>query len=267
MRFQPTLPARGATGSASAWVQTAQFQPTLPARGATFRRTDYVHALQFQPTLPARGATIYISVVISLPDDFNPRSPHGERRWRRATKSTRPRYFNPRSPHGERRRGHLRVCRNAGDFNPRSPHGERRNSIIQRRFRRRISTHAPRTGSDRCRRRTTPLPQYFNPRSPHGERHMGELGKNGQHCRFQPTLPARGATKQGCACGKLRRFQPTLPARGATTKRTQSLRTWRFQPTLPARGATSVSALKWTDTLDFNPRSPHGERQVGRKSD
>ena len=34
-----------------------------------------------------------------------------------------------------------------------------------------ISTHAPRTGSDRCSRQRTSTIRYFNPRSPHGERH------------------------------------------------------------------------------------------------
>ena len=56
-----------------------------------------------------------------------------------------------------------------------------------------ISIHAPRTGSDRCRRRTTPLPQYFNPRSPHGERRSW-ASPPPPSTRFQSTLPARGAT-------------------------------------------------------------------------
>ena len=56
-----------------------------------------------------------------------------------------------------------------------------------------ISTHAPRTGSD-----------FFAPVVLDATE------------RFQPTLPARGATKGGEGRGKACKFQPTLPARGAT---------------------------------------------------
>ena len=101
-------------------------------------------------------------------NDFNPRSPHGERHnvERKETSQTN---FNPRSPHGERRlsrrmalftvifqstlpaRGATPLSFPATNtnvhFNPRSPHGERR---VKFRFN---LTHI-----------------YFNPRSPHGER-------------------------------------------------------------------------------------------------
>ena len=51
----------------------------LPARGAT-ARDDIMHYLQtFQSTLPARGATELVPISDAKPD-FNPRSPHGERR-------------------------------------------------------------------------------------------------------------------------------------------------------------------------------------------
>ena len=78
--FQSTLPARGATAPHRQTRRRPVFQSTLPARGATVMFVVLLLSFQgFQSTLPARGAT-----------------------WRRATKSTRPRYFNPRSPHGER---------------------------------------------------------------------------------------------------------------------------------------------------------------------
>ena len=81
---------------------------------------------KFQPTLPARGATVWVDKDLFRDDDFNPRSPHGERQpsrfseyktWRISTHAPRTGsdrihdvhckrfdYFNPRSPHGERRR-------------------------------------------------------------------------------------------------------------------------------------------------------------------
>ena len=77
------------------------FQPTLPARGATTWKKSGRIIVIFQPTLPARGATMQLADEIGCEQDFNPRSPHGERRGKQkycpACKD-----FNPRSPHGER---------------------------------------------------------------------------------------------------------------------------------------------------------------------
>ena len=57
------------------------FQPTLPARGATAAlATAWGVLSKFQPTLPARGATVWERLWIAWVEDFNPRSPHGERR-------------------------------------------------------------------------------------------------------------------------------------------------------------------------------------------
>ena len=97
-------------------------------------------------------------------------------------------------------------------------------------------------------------------------------------CIFQPTLPARGATRLTRKAAWNRQFQPTLPARGATeTPRvlnggypisTHAPRTgsdgrkpkthytgMQFQPTLPARGATSL-AVKRSPLSTFQPTLP-----------
>ena len=58
-----------------------------------------------------------------------------------------------------------------------------------------ISTHAPRTGSDRHNMTRLPLFVDFNPRSPHGERQVLSSDVATKHGLFQPTLPARGATE------------------------------------------------------------------------
>ena len=56
------------------------------------------------------------------------------------------------------------------NFNPRSPHGERHFWNREREEHASISTHAPRTGSDRLNTIEGALQADFNPRSPHGER-------------------------------------------------------------------------------------------------
>ena len=174
IRFQPTLPARGATreiiiDAADMSISTHAprtgsdtpealniychyiFQPTLPARGATVKRvTPRRRRQQFQPTLPARGATLFDAQATYAESNFNPRSPHGERRCWKTQRRTWRKNFNPRSPHGER-------PLKSGKHH-----------------------HSP----------------HFNPRSPHGER-LYSCG--GDYCvgwKFQPTLPARGATAQ-----------------------------------------------------------------------
>ena len=103
---------------------------------------------------------------------------------------------------------------------------------------------------------------------------------------FQSTLPARGATWQTCSATGFQIFQSTLPARGATVlEQTREIKVTAFQSTLPARGATcraldvygrrgaiSIHAPRTGSDMrreiarlsdeDFNPRSPHGERQA-----
>ena len=79
-----------------------------------------------------------------------------------------------------------------------------------------ISTHAPRTGSDAEVNNPRPGYTHFNPRSPHGERPICFSCYRKRNKKFQPTLPARGATRMLWSMSSGTRFQPTLPARGAT---------------------------------------------------
>ena len=57
-------------------------------------------------------------------------------------------------------------------------------------------------------------------------------------------------------------FQSTLPSRGATFSDGKTRLFATFQSTLPSRGATSSSHIHSTTLLDFNPRSPRGERRL-----
>ena len=126
-----------------------------------------------------------------------------------------------------------------------------------------ISIHAPRTGSDQMEEKTKTAGTDFNPRSPHGERRPAEW-RTPMIYKFQSTLPARGATEMKLPNSSADLFQSTLPARGATRKRGSSAAASTFQSTLPARGATGRGKSGILYHLDFNPRSPHGERRNGR---
>ena len=147
-----------------------------------------------------------------------------------------------------------------------------------------ISIHAPRTGSDARTPQQLFVAQHFNPRSPHGER-PAKISTDAYTRLFQSTLPARGATPlrgveqvriydfnprspHGERHGALKYviehkiFQSTLPARGATNKEREQHAAETFQSTLPARGATGCIMSNTKTNQNFNPRSPHGERQV-----
>ena len=144
--------------------------------------------------------------------------------------------FNPRSPHGERRDCHPeRVPHFA--FQPTLP--ARGATCIAPTFGQPpfISTHAPRTGSDKNERRPQPRHPDFNPRSPHGERQKSSKAQT--RCwTFQPTLPARGATKALPELRKqVRDFNPRSP-----------------------HGERRQRGIMRLVKQDFNPRSPHGER-------
>ena len=124
----------------------------------------------FQSTLPARGATLSQHLTYDFDADFNPRSPHGERQHQHQHQHP-PQAISIHAPRtgsdgAQKKDRHYRK-----NFNPRSPHGERppcsfcarRSSEFQPTLPARgataaeswygdevtISTHAPRTGSDR----------------------------------------------------------------------------------------------------------------------
>ncbi len=185
--------------------------------------------------------------------------------------------FNPLSPHGERRSsaGAAPPC---SDFNPLSPHGERpvyrakdgkydefqstlpawgETGARGRRGKRAgISIHSPRMGRDRrksagacCRLsfqstlpawgetlplpRSLPVPHHFNPLSPHGERRKA-AEKASTQVLFQSTLPAWGET--GTRGPHLCRVSISIhsPRMGRDSKRTQLFeeKNWRICTTL-----------------------------------
>ena len=258
--FQSTLPARGATRSATRSSSSLTFQSTLPARGATFHELVVVQFVKFQSTLPARGATspadgwqLPARISIHAPctgSDAQLVRADGHLTISIHAPCTGSDYvepsglavhtnFNPRSPHGERPAGSPPAMVSASYFNPRSPHGERHSSAPANTSPPGISIHAPRTGSDYTAL-LPPSSQWISIHAPRTGSDVCDSVLNSVDSLFQSTLPARGATFGILRCvADLKSFQSTLPARGATWR----MPTWRRKPS------------------HFNPRSPHGERQ------
>ena len=195
------------------------FQPTLPARGATGCTADCgSRGTHFNPRSPHGERRPPADSHTAGAVDFNPRSPHGERRrharkggFKTKTISThapctgsdtpeqvfdrRAKRISTHAPRTGSDTAERRRERCLTHFNPRSPHGERRDwgwGVD--------SNGKPFQPTLPARGATALLAQYAIP------------------CEFQPTLPARGATtiaEAQKARGK--KFQPTLPARGATS--------------------------------------------------
>ena len=284
--FQSTLPARGATLELLKTAVYQSFQSTLPARGATLELLKTAVYQSFQSTLPARGATRgreantkAMLISIHAPrtgSDLTPRN------WNAHQKN-----FNPRSPHGERRLFvgfaaedsfiSIHAPRTGSDcggsgFLARveliSIHAPRTGSDAVGREPRKtetISIHAPRTGSDVFADAHGRITAHFNPRSPHGERH-GVLGYSPIAFEFQSTLPARGAT------GGIQHFVPAIaisihaPRTGSDPSRQWSLARPDISIHAPRTGSDGRAGAYGADAADFNPRSPHGERRRAQEA-
>ena len=146
------------------------------------------------------------------------------------------------------------------NFNPRSPHRERL-----------------------CSSQRALAVIYFNPRSPHRERRskaLTFLGYDG----FQSTLPSQGATSYRVRRKNNTRisihapltgsdvrvvklvnddlaFQSTLPSQGATRRLCTQQAHISISIHAPLTGSDFIAHKKILLKINFNPRSPHRERQ------
>ena len=144
--FQSTLPARGATTDASIHFLLLLFQSTLPARGATTDNLRGIETSTISIHAPRTG-----SDGAGLPNqpghDISIHAPRTGSDGRRVQRLPFRQNFNPRSPHGERRRTATHKRRHErfqSTLPARGATHTRRDDDRPRR----ISIHAPRTGSD-----------------------------------------------------------------------------------------------------------------------
>ena len=266
MEFQSTLPARGATYCGGEMSITIKFQSTLPARGATIECASCHYCGKISIHAPRTGSDhIYAHFPLGA-GNFNPRSPHGERRARRWTACglygisihaprtgsddvvVAPRLFLNISIHAPRTGSDLQlpeIPEVEPYFNPRSPHGER---------------------PDRAHRRAGAA-EDFNPRSPHGERRRRITKECWQEEYFNPRSPHGERQRRPAHRGAVRGFQSTLPARGATRMALPDALPQAISIHAPRTGSDMLGRKKMANVMThFNPRSPHGERQSSRAS-
>ncbi len=150
-----------------------------------------------------------------------------------------------------------------------------------------ISIHAPRVGSDHAAVGKYTEQAYFNPRSPCGERPWVCRSASEHRPNFNPRSPCgERRTTPAPAGRRCPDFNPRSPCGERPISAATRARSRLFQSTLPVWGATrlSVLLLPFRDIsihaprvgsdlngwrlvclfLDFNPRSPCGERPAAR---
>ena len=147
------------------------FQSTHPRGVRPVVSVAAVSADGFQSTHPMRGATGTDTLLINIPEDFNPRTPCGVRLCVMRPIIRETWHFNPRTPCGVRLCVMRPIIRETWHFNPRTPCGVR-------------------PGSDPDRR----VQGHFNPRTPCGVR-LPVCSFRTAVSGFQSTHPMRGATK------------------------------------------------------------------------
>ena len=213
--FNPRSPhgeRRNPTGSG---ISERHFNPRSPHGERPALTAAVSSGEKFQSTLPARGATLRADGSKSGYTHFNPRSPHGERQvilivWACASlfQSTLP-------ARGATHQGVLCRCKV-----------------------RKISIHAPRTGSDPQGTVTGADRFHFNPRSPHGERPLPP-SESAQRVPISIHAPRTGSDgpRPRTACFPSH-FNPRSPHGERQVRAPRPCRPRRFQSTLPARGAT-----------------------------
>ena len=167
--FNPRSPCGERLESAGFSSDEIIFQPTLPVRGATGDNVAAPYSYNISTHAPRAGSDQQRNKRRLDANNFNPRSPCGERPgltcW-----TSKALHFNPRSPCGERPIIPYMALKSFL-FQPTLPVRGATYIYDCRRPRIMISTHAPRAGSDI-------ITQYIITTEQ----------------KFQPTLPVRGAT-------------------------------------------------------------------------
>ena len=218
-------------------------------------------AFRFQSTLPSRGATRPFPTTGNVFENFNPRSPRGERPGRPALSLRSRGHFNPRSPRGER----LAVCFLGASmlvfqstlpsrgatwgvmqetegilFQSTLPSRGATGCCLETGDDSRISIHAPLAGSDAiCRCCCIVLPISI---------HAPLAGSDRCQCaswchtrNFNPRSP-RGERHTCRPCRISRNhFNPRSPRGERRSFVIADYELERFQSTLPSRGATLIS--------------------------
>ena len=217
-RISIHAPRTGSDGNSfSPLCRSVPFQSTLPARGAT-------------NTLPLDLRTTTISIHAPRTGSDSHQRPH---------QPPEDGDFNPRSPHGERRSAsaHTRSGDSISIHAPRTGSDAAASSACH--SDKEISIHAPRTGSDKGGNATRHADAAFQSTLP-ARGATKTVRVDAWAVTISIHAPRTGSDRiEHFPLYLPHKFQSTLPARGATDFfMCWTFISFRFQSTLPARGAT-----------------------------
>ena len=248
-----------------------------PRTGSDMPRCPYCDDEIFQPTLPARGAT-RAACTAAADRRISTHAPRTGSDANGCSPSGTTVKFQPTLPARGATMQKL-IYKLGGDISTHAPRTGSDTIVQTLVISLDISTHAPRTGSDR-------LEGLHGVHAPSISTHAPRTGSDGdaanradQPAQFQPTLPARGATRRfRPVCSHRRHFNPRSPHGerhdGESRDRRQQHFNPRsphgerlpysvhftpfhsFQPTLPARGATSPEPYTVMTGSAFQPTLP-----------
>ena len=170
--------------------------------------------------------------------------------------------FNPRSPHGERQIAYIDLIK-GDDFNPRSPHGERHGDAGGKRAEFAISTHAPRTGSD-ADDFLLPRQQGISTHAPRTGSDRAQLVRADGHLTISTHAPRTGSDSGSVSGASITATISThAPRTGSDLARmrvSMPRHSMNFNPRSPHGERPERPDAGRSREPDFNPRSPHGER-------
>ena len=254
--FYPRSPRGERPVAVQSCARTDTFLSTLPARGATSSPAGVAHRLIISIHAPREGSDRRACAATCSLSYFYPRSPRGERHWRRLVYDQRLRFLSTLPA-----RGATGIKQVDDIMRIISIHAPREgsdvlavNGIGQLAL---ISIHAPREGSDGLKVVSRIVTNHFYPRSPRGERQRSHSGR--QHPpQFLSTLPARGATFDALqAFLYSSHFYPRSPRGERQRSHSGRQHPPQFLSTLPARGAT----LYWSLGTESVVISIHAPRE------
>ena len=230
-----------------------------PHAGSDLGRRKAVHALVISTHAPHAGSDMGSPQEGNRAKYFNPRSPCGERP---AHGSAGALFFGfqPTLPMRGATVLHVALC-GVLHISTHAPHAGSDLDGFLVSVLGDISTHAPHAGSDAGWRCSRSRRCNFNPRSPCGERPQAQ-GNLHRVTNFNPRSPC-GERPSGIAAILANHISTHAPHAGSDEIRVpRPLQPSIFQPTLPMRGATLSTSSQVYVEIDFNPRSPCGERPV-----
>ena len=286
MRISIHAPRTGSDARRRGWPpDRGRFQSTLPARGATKAENGHEKGKEISIHAPRTGSDPNQAGHARQNGDFNPRSPHGERRrkkWYRD--ATRPFQSTlPARGATRRKRRWFAPPRFQSTLPARGATGKMAKQGECFPFQSTLPARGATDGITLADRVVT----HFNPRSPHGERrsrdgasvltkgisiHAPRTGSDLYPPRpfieiaISIHAPRTGSDLPTCvAVSSAPPFQSTLPARGATNAKSRRFSPRTFQSTLPARGATCITQFTG-EAAQISIHAPRTGSDIRRES-